>query len=161
MQGSTVTVKGPKGTLSGEMSPDVTVAIEDTRVVCRPVSDDPKLKPAWGLVRMLISNMVVGVSSGYRRELELVGVGYRAEMKGKDLGLSVGYSQQVVVKAIDGVTFKTESPTKIVVEGIDKQRVGHAAANIREVRPPDSYKAKGIRYAGEQPRTKAGKSGVK
>ncbi|NIO58513.1 MAG: 50S ribosomal protein L6 [Acidobacteria bacterium] len=159
-KGNTVTVKGPKGTLTQDMDDRFTLAVEDGVVSIARSDDETDTKARHGLYRSLVANMVVGVSEGYTRELQTVGVGYRAAMKGSSVELQVGFSHPVVMDAPDGVSFEVPDPTRIIVSGIDKQLVGQVAANIRKVRPPEPYKGKGIRYAGEQVRRKAGKSGV-
>ena len=160
MKGIVVTVKGPKGTLTQSMDDRFDLSVEDGVVTLGRANDETDTKARHGLYRSLIANMVVGVSDGYTKELQTVGVGYRAALKGKSIELQVGFSHPVVMDAPDGVTFEVPDPTKIIISGIDKQLVGQVAANIRKVRPPEPYKGKGIRYAGEQVRRKAGKSGV-
>lgn len=161
IEGSTVTVKGPKGELTQTFSNDMTIEkVDDTLLVKRP-SDAKRHRALHGLTRALLANMVEGVTGGYRRALDIVGVGYRAEKKGPSLVLNVGYSHQVNYPEPAGITLSTPGPTVVVVEGIDKQRVGQVAAEIRAVRPPEPYKGKGIRYQGEQVRRKAGKAGAK
>ncbi|MFP4416114.1 MAG: 50S ribosomal protein L6 [Chitinispirillaceae bacterium] len=161
IQGSDIVVKGPKGTLSQRMLKDIKFEIKDGQVLCTPENEDRKTRAAWGLSRVLIYNMVTGVSAGFKKELSIVGVGYRAEMKGKNLTIHIGYSHPILVFPREGIEFAVESPTKIIVSGIDKQLVGQVAADIREVRPPEPYKGKGIRYADEQVQRKAGKAGAK
>jgi large subunit ribosomal protein L6 len=159
IQGQEVTVKGPKGTLSVEISaPIQVVQNDDTINVSRP-SDEGEIRALHGLSRSLIANMVIGVTEGYRKTLEIVGVGYRVQAKGKDLEFALGFSHPVPVNAPDGISFKVETPTRFIVEGIDKQQVGEVAANIRKLRKPDPYKGKGVRYQGEQIRRKVGKAG--
>jgi large subunit ribosomal protein L6 len=158
---NTVRVKGPKGELSRTFRPEMTVEVADGRVVVSRPSDEKQHRAWHGLTRALLANMVHGVTEGYRRTLEIVGVGYRAEKKGKALVLTVGYSHQVTYPEPEGITLSTTSPTVVVVEGIDKEKVGQVAAEIRGVRPPEPYKGKGIRYQGEQVRRKAGKAGAK
>ncbi|MBD3344870.1 MAG: 50S ribosomal protein L6 [Chitinivibrionales bacterium] len=160
-EGRSVVVKGPKSRLTQNVSEKINVEIKDKEVILSPVSEDGELKAEWGLYRVLINNMVTGVSTGFQRVLEIIGVGYKAELKGNDLNISVGYSKPVLFKAVEGVTYKTEGPTKIIIEGADKQKVGQVAANIRAIRPPEPYKGKGIRYQNEYVRRKAGKSAAK
>jgi len=153
-----VVVEGPKGTLSRTFDSDMQIVLEgDTVVVTRP-SDERRHRSLHGLTRTLIANMVQGVSEGFSKNLEIVGVGYRATLKGTDLDLSLGFSHPVVVRAEEGITFEVPAPTKITVRGIDKQRVGQVAAEIRKIRPPEPYKGKGVRYAGEHVRRKLGKA---
>ena len=159
IDGSTVTVKGPKGELSRTFQPIITIARDgDDIVVSRP-DDSREAKSLHGLTRTLISNMVVGVSEGFSKKLELVGVGYRAALKGKDLELQLGYSHPVAVAAPDGITFEVPSQTEIIVSGPSKEAVGQVAADIRKWRKPEPYKGKGIRYEGEHVRRKVGKAG--
>lgn len=155
-----VRAKGPKGELTQKLRPEVTLAVEDGEVRLERGSDTKADRAFHGLMRALVANMVHGVSEGFQKSLELQGVGYRAEKKGNTLVLNVGYSHQVEYPEPDGVSISTPSPTQIVVEGADKQKVGQAAAEIRSVRPPEPYKGKGIRYQGEHVRRKAGKTGV-
>jgi large subunit ribosomal protein L6 len=159
IDGQQVTVKGPKGSLSHVVSEPITVAQEDgTLTVSRP--DDERLSKALhGLSRTLIANMVVGVTAGYTKNLEIVGTGYRVTAKGGDLEFALGFSHPVVVTAPEGISFRVDAPTRFAVEGIDKQKVGEVAANIRKLRKPDPYKGKGVRYQGEVIRRKAGKTG--
>ncbi len=159
IDGSVVTVKGPKGSLSHNVVEPITVSREDTTIeVVRP-DDERTSKALHGLTRTLIANMVQGVTQGYEKKLEIVGVGYRVQARGTDLEFALGFSHPVSVKAPDGISFAVESPTRFSVAGIDKQQVGEVAANIRKLRKPDPYKGKGIRYAGEQVRRKVGKAG--
>ena len=160
IDGQRVSVKGPKGTLDRVFPEEVTFALEDGEVRVERPSDDRRSRAMHGLSRALLANMVTGVSEGYRRELQLVGVGYRAALKGQDLELQVGYSHPVSIAPPEGVAFEVPEPTKVVVSGIDKERVGQASADIRKVRPPEPYKGKGIRYVDEYVRRKAGKAGV-
>ncbi len=161
IEGQTVTVKGPKGTLSHTVAEPITVAREDgTIAVARP-DDERESRSLHGLSRTLIANMVTGVTDGYSKTLEIVGTGYRVVAKGSDLEFALGFSHPVPVKAPEGITFRVEAPTRFVVEGIDKQKVGEVAANIRKLRKPDPYKGKGVRYQGEVIRRKAGKAGKK
>jgi large subunit ribosomal protein L6 len=155
-----VVVKGPKGSLAQEIDPRVSLSIEDGVVSLVRDSDEREVRALHGLYRALIANMVVGVSAGYSKELQAVGVGYRGSLKGNTLELQVGYSHPVSIEAPEGITFEVPEPTKFIVSGIDKQLVGQVAANIRAVRPPEPYKGKGIRYADEYVRRKAGKAGA-
>ena len=163
LDGSTLTVKGPKGELKQSFDPAITVLIdkEAGEVRVQRPSDKPEHRALHGLTRALINNMVDGVGKGYERRLEIVGVGYRAAMNGQSVQLQVGHSHPVVVEPPEGITFAVEGTTNIVISGIDKQAVGQAAAQIRAKRKPEPYKGKGIRYAGEQVRRKEGKSGGK
>jgi large subunit ribosomal protein L6 len=161
IDGRTVTVKGPKGTLTHSVAAPIEVAREgDTLLVTRP--DDERLsRSLHGLTRTLIANMVVGVTQGYEKKLEIVGTGYRVVAKGSTLEFALGYSHPITVTPPEGVTFTVEAPTRFSVSGIDKQQVGEIAANLRKLRKPDPYKGKGVRYAGEQIRRKVGKAGKK
>jgi large subunit ribosomal protein L6 len=159
ISGRDVTVKGPKGTLSLQVSAPIDVSRDgDVITVTRP-SDEGEVRALHGLSRSLIANMVTGVTEGYRKTLEIVGVGYRVQARGKDLEFALGFSHPVPVNAPDGISFRVETPTRFIVEGIDKQQVGEVAANIRKLRKPDPYKGKGVRYQGEQIRRKVGKAG--
>ncbi len=159
IEGRSVTVKGPKGLLSRELHPDMTLSREDdTLVVTRP-TEQKTHKQLHGLTRTLVNNMVVGVTDGYRKGLEITGVGYRAVKVGEKLQLSLGYSHQIEIDPPQGITFELENPTRLAVVGIDKELVGEIAAKIRSTRKPEPYKGKGVRYAGEQIRRKAGKAG--
>jgi large subunit ribosomal protein L6 len=160
IDGRTVSVKGPKGALSHTLADPITIEREDdgTLAVRRP-DDERKSRSLHGLSRTLVYNMIVGVTQGYEKKMEIHGVGYRVTAKGKDLEFALGYSHSVPVTAPDGVTFAVETPTRFSVSGIDKQRVGEVAANIRKLRKPDPYKGKGVRYAGEKIRRKVGKTG--
>ncbi len=159
IDGLAVTVKGPKGELSRVMPEGVALSFDDDgAVVVDRTGDSRTERSRHGLVRSLIFNMVTGVSDGYSKALELVGVGYRAAPKGSDLELQVGYSHPVVIEAPDGISFEVPQATRVVVSGIDKVLVGQIAANIRKVRPPEPYKGKGIKYEGEIVRRKAGKA---
>ncbi len=162
IEGQSVTVKGPKGTLSHVVAEPITVERgEDGTVnVARP-DDERASRSLHGLSRTLIANMVVGVTTGYTKTLEIVGTGYRVQAKGSDLEFALGFSHPVLVSAPSGISFRVETPTRFAVEGIDKQKVGEVAANIRKLRKPDPYKGKGVRYQGEVVRRKAGKAGKK
>lgn len=155
-----VRVKGPKGELEQQIRPEAEVRIEDGQLLVTRKADSKQHRAYHGLTRALLANMVEGVSTGFRKALEIVGVGYRAEKRGDALVLIVGYSHEVRYPQPEGITLTTPSPTQIVVEGIDKQKVGQVAAELRSVRPPEPYKGKGIRYRGEQVRRKAGKTGA-
>ncbi len=156
-----ITAKGPKGTLSWTIPAEVSVAVDDANVMCTLGEQTKEGKAKWGLSRVLIHNMLVGVAEGYRRDLEIVGVGYRAEMKGKNLTLAVGLSHAVEIVPEPGIVIATDGPTKVSVQGADKEAVGRTAANIRRIRPPEPYNGKGIRYAGENILRKAGKAAGK
>jgi large subunit ribosomal protein L6 len=152
-----VTVKGPRGSLSTRVHPDMKVVRDDGSIRVERPSDEGPHRSLHGLTRTLIANMVEGVTKGYEKRLAIVGVGYRAAMKGKDLEIQVGYSHPVVVPAPEGIEFEVPTPTQIVVRGNDKQQVGEVAANIRKIRKPEPYKGKGIRYENEYVRKKAAK----
>ena len=159
IDGRHLTVKGPKGTLSRALHPDMTVSrAEDTLVVTRP-TEQKTHKQLHGLTRTLVNNMVVGVTDGYRKGLEITGVGYRAALNGNKLTLNLGYSHPIEIDPPEGITFELENPTRLAVVGIDKELVGQIAAKVRSTRKPEPYKGKGVRYAGEQIRRKAGKAG--
>jgi large subunit ribosomal protein L6 len=157
LDGQTVTVKGGKGQLSWTVPDDVEVKQDGAELTLAMRQDTTRAHAMWGLSRTLLSNMVVGVSQGYERTLELVGVGYRAAMKGQALSLQLGFSHDVDIPAPTGVAFAVPKQTEIKISGIDKQLVGETAARIRRLRPPEPYKGKGVRYAGEQVRRKEGK----
>jgi large subunit ribosomal protein L6 len=159
INGREVQVKGPKGELSLEVSAPIEVQQADGVITVTRPSDEGEIRALHGLSRSLIANMVTGVTDGYRKTLEIVGVGYRVQAKGRDLEFALGFSHPVPVAAPDGISFRVETPTRFVVEGIDKQQVGEVAANIRKLRKPDPYKGKGVRYQGEQVRRKVGKAG--
>ena len=156
--GSDLMVNGPKGSLALQVASEIKVEIEGNQIILKRKNDQKKIRALHGLVRSLIANMVLGVTDGWSKNLELVGVGFRAQTDGSKLTLNVGYSHPVEVLAPDGITFEVLDNTKIKVSGIDKQLVGQLAANIKKVRVPDVYKGKGIRYEGEYIRKKAGKS---
>ncbi|HVL98829.1 MAG TPA: 50S ribosomal protein L6 [Egibacteraceae bacterium] len=159
LEGSTIRVTGPRGTLTQRIDPAVTVTVADDAVTVTRSSDEREHRALHGLYRSLIANMVTGVTDGYERRLEIVGVGYRATARGTDgVTLQVGYSHPVEVDAPGGITLTVPSPNAIVVAGADKQQVGQVAANIRAIRRPEPYKGKGIRYAGEHVRRKSGKA---
>lgn len=154
-----VTVKGPRGQLAQQMNPNMRISRENGSLVVARPNDERIYRQLHGLTRTLIANMVQGVTAGYRKDLEIQGVGYRAALDGKTLVLNVGFSHPVRVEPPDGITFVVDSPTRIAVVGIDKQLVGEQAARLRRIRPPEPYKGKGIRYVGERIRRKAGKAG--
>ena len=158
---NTVTVKGPKGTLSQQVNKDITVAHEGNQLVLTRPSDDKPHKSMHGLYRSLINNMVVGVTEGYAKTLELVGTGYRAQAQGKTLTINIGFSHPVVLEAPENIAFETPAPTKIVVKGISKQQVGNLPADNRPIRKPEPYHGKGIKYETEVIRRKEGKTGKK
>ncbi|MCW2498285.1 50S ribosomal protein L6 [Jatrophihabitans sp.] len=161
IDGQVVTVKGPKGTLSHVVAEPITARAEDGTISIERPDDERVSKSLHGLSRTLVANMVVGVTEGYVKTLEIVGTGYRVTAKGSDLEFALGFSHPVLVPAPEGITFRVEAPTRFAVEGIDKQKVGEVAANIRKLRKPDPYKGKGVRYQGEVVRRKAGKAGKK
>ena len=156
---STVTVKGPKGTLTGTFNSNMAIVLADGVVTVTRPNDQKENRALHGLTRTLIANMIEGVSKGFTKELEIVGIGYRAAMQGKDLVLNVGYSHQVVMAPPAGITVEVPAPNKIVISGFDKQLVGQFASEVRGVRPPEPYKGKGIRYVDEVVRRKEGKAG--
>jgi large subunit ribosomal protein L6 len=158
LDGRTLSVKGPKGDLSMEVHPEMAVEVEEGQVKVGRPSDAPRHKALHGLTRSLVNNMVTGVSEGFSKTLEIVGVGYRADPSGTGLTINVGHSHPIEYPAPEGVTLECPNQTTIVVSGADKQKVGQAAAEIRAFRPPEPYKGKGIRYQGEQVRRKAGKT---
>ena len=159
INGRQVHVKGPKGELNLEVSAPIEVQQNDGIITVTRPDDEGENRALHGLSRSLIANMVTGVTDGYRKTMEIVGVGYRVQAKGRDLEFALGFSHPVPVAAPDGISFRVETPTRFVVEGIDKQQVGEVAANIRKLRKPDPYKGKGVRYQGEQVRRKVGKAG--
>lgn len=154
-----VTVKGPKGELTKGMVKDITIEVKENEILVTRSSDEKKFKALHGLTRALVNNMVVGVKDGFQKNLELVGVGYRAQLKGKNLTMNLGYSHPVEIEAVEGITFETPVATKIIVKGIDKELVGAVAADIRTWRKPEPYKGKGIKYDNEVIRRKEGKTG--
>jgi large subunit ribosomal protein L6 len=160
IDGADVMVKGPKGTLSHRVAEPIIVERgEDGALLVRRPNDERRSRALHGLSRTLVSNMVIGVTQGYEKKMEIHGVGYRVALRGSDLEFSLGYSHPVKVTPPEGITFVVETPTRFSVRGIDKQQVGEVAANIRKLRKPDPYKGKGVRYAGERIKTKVGKTG--
>ncbi|SDS49410.1 50S ribosomal protein L6 [Corynebacterium timonense] len=159
INGQSVQVKGPKGTLGIELPSPITASVEDNEIVVSRPDDHRTNRALHGLSRSLVNNLVVGVTEGYKIDMEVFGVGYRVQLKGKDLEFSLGYSHPILIEAPEGITFAVDGNTKFSIEGIDKQQVGQIAANIRRLRKDDPYKGKGIRYAGEQVRRKVGKTG--
>ena len=158
IDGRNVKVTGPKGTLSREVVPEVSLTMDDGKLIVTRPSDAPRDRAMHGLTRALLFNMVTGVDTGYRRTLELIGVGYRGQMQGSKLVLALGYSHPIEIDPPEGISFTVEGP-RVHVDGIDKEQVGQVAANIRKLRPPEPYLGKGVRYQGEFVRRKAGKSG--
>lgn len=161
IQGNLVTTKGPKGVLSLEVSEGLTLVKEENELLVQRPDDSKQYRALHGLNRALIANMVEGVTKGFEKKLELVGVGYRAQMQGKKLVINIGFSHPVEVEAPEGIEFEVPAATKITVKGIDKQLVGNTAAHIRDIRKPEPYKGKGIKYDNEVVRRKAGKTGAK
>ena len=159
IDGREVTVTGPKGTLRHTVPVPIEVAQTDGVLKVTRPNDEGEIRALHGLSRTLINNMIIGVTEGYRKTLEIQGVGYRVQARGQDLEFSLGFSHPVLVSPPEGITFRVEVPTRFVVEGLDKQQVGEVAANIRKLRKPDPYKGKGVRYQGEQVRRKVGKAG--
>jgi large subunit ribosomal protein L6 len=159
IDGRNVTVTGPKGSLSRALHPDMTVSREDGTIVVTRPTEQKTHKQLHGLTRTLVNNMVIGVTDGYRKGLEITGVGYRAALSGRKLQLNLGYSHQIEIDPPEGITFEVENPTRLAVVGIDKELVGQIAAKVRSTRKPEPYKGKGVRYAGEYIRRKAGKAG--
>jgi large subunit ribosomal protein L6 len=159
VDGSTVTAKGPKGTLTKTMHSNMTIAMEGNVIIVSRPNDLKENRSLHGLTRTLISNMVTGVNETFKKELEVNGVGYRCEVKGQVLTLKIGYSHDVVMTAPEGITVEVPNPNKVVISGPDKQKVGQFAANVREKRPPEPYKGKGIKYVDEHIRRKEGKAG--
>jgi large subunit ribosomal protein L6 len=159
IKGKLVTVTGPKGTLAREIHPEITAALEDNQILVTRPSDNKTHRALHGLTRALLNNMVVGVTQGYTKELQMIGVGYRAELKGKVLMMYLGYSHPIVFQPPDGIKVEVvPKENRIIVDGIDKELVGQVAAKIRSLRKPEPYKGKGVRYVGEQVRSKAGKT---
>jgi large subunit ribosomal protein L6 len=159
IEGQAVSVKGPKGSLSLTVAEPIIVAQEDDQLKVTRPNDDGPVRALHGLSRTLVANMVTGVTTGFSKTLEIVGVGYRVTAKGKNLEFALGFSHPVVIEPPEGITFRVEAPTRFVVEGIDKQLVGETSARIRKLRKPDPYKGKGVRYQGEVIRRKVGKAG--
>ena len=157
LEGQTVTVKGPKGQLAWTVAEEVEISQADGQLTLAPREDTQRSRAMWGLSRTLVGNMVEGVTKGYEQALELVGVGYRAQMKGQSLSMTLGFSHEVDIKPPAGIAFATPKQTEVRISGIDKQQVGEMAAQIRRIRPPEPYKGKGVRYAGEKVRRKEGK----
>ena len=160
-EGNVVTVKGPKGTLTKKLHPDMIIEKEGAEIVVKRPSDDKAHRSLHGLTRTLLNNMVVGVNETYRKELEINGVGYRASKEGKNLVMNLGFSHNVTVSEVDGITIEVPGPNKVVIVGCDKQQGGQFAAEVREKRPPEPYKGKGIKYVDEVIRRKVGKTGAK
>lgn len=159
VDGSTVTVKGPKGELSRTVHSNMTVEKKDGQIIVTRPNDNKENRSLHGLTRTLIANMVAGVEKGFSKELEINGIGYRAEKKGKDLVMNIGFSHPVIMSETDGISIEVPAPNKIIISGPDKQKVGQFAAEVREKRPPEPYKGKGIKYVTEHIRRKEGKAG--
>ena len=159
VNGSEVSVKGPKGTLTQTFSSRMTVKVEGSEILVTRPSDEKEDRALHGLTRTLVSNMVIGVTEGFKKELEVNGVGYRVQKQGNNLVMNLGFSHQVIMPEVDGITVEVPNPNAIVISGADKQKVGQFAAEVREKRPPEPYKGKGIKYAGEHIRRKEGKAG--
>lgn len=157
----TITVKGPKGSLTQNIHPNMTVAVEGNEILVTRPNDEKENRSLHGLTRSLVANMVEGVTNGFKKELDVNGVGYRVQKQGKDLVMNLGYSHQVTVSEIPGITIEVPGPNKIIIAGADKQLVGQFAAEVREKRPPEPYKGKGIKYTDEVIRRKEGKTGGK
>ena len=161
LDGNVITVKGAKETLTRELHPNMQVAVENNEIVVTRPNDEKQNRALHGLTRTLIHNMVVGVTEGFKKELDVNGVGYRVAKQGKDLVMNLGFSHQVVMSEIDGISIEVPNPNKIIISGPDKQKVGQFAAEVREKRPPEPYKGKGIKYVDEHLRRKEGKTGGK
>lgn len=159
VNGSEVTVKGPKDTLTRAFDPDIKIEVQDAEVLVSRPSDDPRHRSLHGLTRTLVSNMITGCNDNFKKELEVNGVGYRVAKQGKNLVMNLGFSHQVTVSEIEGITIEVPAPNKIIIVGADKQKVGQFAAEVREKRPPEPYKGKGIKYASETIIRKEGKAG--
>ena len=161
VNGNVVTAKGPKGELTKAMHPDMHIEVNGAEVVVTRPSENKLHKSLHGLTRTLVNNMIVGVNEGYKKELDVVGVGYRVAMENGKLVMNLGFSHQVIVEAVEGIKIEAPTPNKIIISGLDKQLVGQFAADVRKKRPPEPYKGKGIRYTGEVVRRKEGKTGGK
>ena len=161
VDGTTVTVKGPKGELTRNVHPNMAVAVEGNEVIVKRPNDEKENKSLHGLTRTLIHNMVLGVTEGFKKELDVNGVGYRVAMEGSKLVMNLGFSHQVIVEEVEGIKIEAPTPNKIIISGCDKQQVGQFAAEVREKRPPEPYKGKGIKYTDEVIRRKVGKTGAK
>lgn len=161
LNGSEVSVKGPKGTLTQSFNPNMAIALEGSEITVTRPNDNKENRSLHGLTRTLIHNMVVGVTEGFKKELDVNGVGYRVAKEGNKLVMNLGYSHQVTVEEVEGITIEVPGPNKIIIHGCDKQQVGQFAAEVREKRPPEPYKGKGIKYSDEVIRRKAGKTGAK
>ena len=161
VNGNVVTAKGPKGELTKAMHPDMHIEVNGAEVVVTRPSENKLHKSLHGLTRTLVNNMVVGVNEGYKKELDVIGVGYRVAMENGKLVMNLGFSHQVIVEAVEGIKIEAPTPNKIIISGLDKQLVGQFAADVRKKRPPEPYKGKGIRYTGEVVRRKEGKTGGK
>ena len=159
VDGATVTVKGPKGTLTQTFNSRISVKVEGSEILVTRPTDDKEDRSLHGLTRTLVNNMVIGVTEGYSKNLEVNGVGYRVQKQGKNLVMNLGFSHQVIMPEIDGITIDVPNPNAILISGPDKQKVGQFAAEVREKRPPEPYKGKGIKYADEHVRRKEGKAG--